>query len=103
VDNFVCETQAIASTHEDSLANGAVIGGGFEVAGIVIETTDDIVQVIERERVRQGLSQRQLCAEAGLSHGAYWFVKQNRGGLHMDTALRLLEAVGAGVSVEVQK
>jgi ribosome-binding protein aMBF1 (putative translation factor) len=47
-----------------------VIGGGFEVAGIVIETTDDIVQVIERERVRQGLSQRQLCAEAGLSHGA---------------------------------
>lgn len=65
-----------------------------------IETADDVVDFIERERIRQGLSQRKLCADAGLSHGAYWFVKHSGGGIHLDTALRLLEAVGANVRVE---
>ncbi len=67
-----------------------------------IQSAEDIVRFIEKERVRQGLSQRKLCADAGLSHGAYWFVKNNGGGIHLDTALRLLEAVGADVLVEVE-
>ena len=73
------------------------------MTGIVIESADDIVSLIERERVRQGLSQRKLCADAGLSHGAYWFVKQSAGGIHLETALRLLEAVGADVRIEVDE
>lgn len=67
-----------------------------------IETAEDVVDFIEQERVRQGLSQRKLCADAGLSHGAYWFVKNSNGGIHLDTALRLLDAVGANVKVERQ-
>lgn len=67
---------------------------------LVVETADDVVKLIEKERAKQGLSQRKLCAAAGLSHGAYWFIKHNRGGLHLDTAMRLLEAVGATVKVE---
>ena len=67
-----------------------------------IETAKDVVDFIERERVKKGLSQRMLCADAGLSHGAYWFVKHNNGGIHLDTALRLLDAVGVNVRLERQ-
>lgn len=73
------------------------------MTSIIIQSADDIVQFIEKERVRQGLSQRKLCADAGLSHGAYWFVKQSAGGIHLDTALRLLDAVGATVEVEANQ
>lgn len=73
------------------------------IEGIVIGKADDIVKLIEKERVRQGISQRKLCASAGLSHGAYWFVKHNGGGIHLDTAVRLLKAVGAEVVVEVER
>lgn len=65
-----------------------------------IETAKDVVDFIERERVKKGLSQRMLCADAGLSHGAYWFVKNSGGGIHLETALALLDAVGASVKVE---
>lgn len=69
----------------------------------LIETAEDVVSLIEKERVRQGLSQRKLCSEAGLSHGAYWFVKHNGGGIHLDTAIRLLNAVGADIVIEVER
>jgi len=71
------------------------------VTSISICNGDDIVEFIERQRVRLGMSQRKLCSEAGLSHGAYWFVK-NGSGLHLETALRLLEAVGAEMVVEIE-
>jgi len=71
------------------------------VTSISIDSGDDIVEFIERQRVRLGMSQRKLCSEAGLSHGAYWFVK-NGSGLHLETALRLLEAVGAEMVVEIE-
>lgn len=71
------------------------------LTNVLIENGDDVVKLIERQRLRLGMSQRKLCAEAGLSHGAYWFVK-NGSGLHLDTALRLLEAVGAEMVVEVE-
>lgn len=64
-----------------------------------VQTADEVVRIIEKERLRQGMSQRRLCSEAGLSHGAYYFVK-NGGGVHLDTALRLLTALGASVQVE---
>ncbi len=70
---------------------------------VAIEGADDIVRFIEKERVRQGLSQRKLCASAGLSHGAYWFVKQSTGGIQLDTALRLLNAVGADILIEQEQ
>ena len=69
----------------------------------VIETADDVIILIENERVRQGMSQRKLCALSELSHGAYWFVKHNGGGIHLDTAIRLLNAVGAEVVVKVER
>ena len=71
------------------------------MTSISIASGEDIVEFIERQRLRQGMSQRKLCAEAGLSHGAYWFVKQG-GGIHLDTAIRLLEAVGAEMVVEIE-
>lgn len=71
------------------------------MTSISICNGDDIVEFIERQRVRLGMSQRKLCSEAGLSHGAYWFVK-NGSGLHLETALRLLEAVGAEMVVEIE-
>lgn len=64
-----------------------------------VQTADEVVRIIEKERLRQGMSQRRLCSEAGLSHGAYYFVK-NGGGVHLDTALRLLSALGAKVQVD---
>lgn len=64
-----------------------------------VQTADEVVRIIEKERLRQGMSQRRLCSEAGLSHGAYYFVK-NGGGVHLDTALRLLTALGASVQVD---
>lgn len=67
---------------------------------IEIQSADEVVRIIEKERQRQGMSQRKLCSEAGLSHGAYWFVKHNGGGVHLDTALRLLSALGATVQVD---
>jgi len=70
---------------------------------IAIEGADDIVSFIGGERVRQGLSQRKLCADAGLSHGAYWFVKQSGGRIHLDTAMRLLNAVGADILIEQEQ
>ena len=71
------------------------------MTSISIDSGDDIVEFIERQRIRLGMSQRKLCSEAGLSHGAYWFVK-NGSGLHLETALRLLEAVGAEMVVEIE-
>lgn len=71
------------------------------LTSVSVASGDDIVEFIERQRVRLGMSQRKLCAEAGLSHGAYWFVKQSGGGIHLDTAIRLLEAVGAEMVVEI--
>lgn len=73
------------------------------MTSIIIQSADDIVRFIEKERVRQGLSQRKLCADAGLSHGAYWFVKQSAGRIHLDTAMRLLDAVGAEIVVEANQ
>lgn len=73
------------------------------MTSIIIQNADDIVRFIEKERVRQGLSQRKLCADAGLSHGAYWFVKQSAGRIHLDTAMRLLDAVGAEIVVEANQ
>ena len=71
------------------------------MTSISIDSGEDIVEFIERQRVRLGMSQRKLCSEAGLSHGAYWFVK-NGSCLHLETALRLLEAVGAEMVVEIE-
>lgn len=71
------------------------------LTSISIDSGEDIVEFIERQRLRLGMSQRKLCSEAGLSHGAYWFVK-NGSGLHLETALRLLEAVGAEMVVEIE-
>lgn len=70
---------------------------------ICVETPEHIVDFIERERLRQGVSQRKLCADAGLSHGAYWFVKNSNGRIHLDTAMRLLTALGADIVIEVQQ
>lgn len=73
------------------------------MTSIDIDSPDDIVRLIESERVRKGLSKRKLCADAGLSHGAYWYIEQSAGGIHLDTALRLLNAMGAGIVVEVSR
>jgi transcriptional regulator with XRE-family HTH domain len=70
---------------------------------IAIQSAEQVVRLIEKERIRLGVSQRKLCAEAGLSHGAYWFLKHNGGGIHFDTAFRLLKALGATVKVEPQQ
>jgi hypothetical protein len=70
---------------------------------IAIQSAEQVVRLIEKERIRLGVSHRKLCAEAGLSHGAYWFLKHNDGGIHLDTALRLLDALGACVEVELQQ
>lgn len=74
---------------------------GLLVMSVLIDDSEHFVEFIERQRVRLGMSQRKLCSEAGLSHGAYWFVK-NGSGLHLETALRLLEAVGAEMVVEIE-
>ncbi len=70
---------------------------------IAIQSAEQVVRLIEKERIRLGVSQRKLCAEAGLSHGADWFLKHNGGGIHFDTAFRLLKALGATVKVEPQQ
>lgn len=93
-------THEFASTTQDVLANESEAVEGLALADQVVETADDVVKLIENERFKQGLSQRKICADAGLSHGAYWFIKHNRGGLKLDTAMRLLDAVGATVKVE---
>lgn len=69
---------------------------------IAIQSAEQVVRLIEKERVRLGISQRKLCSDAGLSHGTYWFLKHNNGNLRLDTALRLLDALGACVEVEPQ-
>lgn len=66
-----------------------------------IADENDVIQFIEAERVRLGISERSLCAQAGLSHSALWYIKNSGAGhLKASTALRLIAALGGEVKIK---
>lgn len=64
-----------------------------------INSTDDLLAMIEQARTEQGLSARQLCAKMGKSPGLYWWLKQRGATTTFASALAFCEALGLEIEI----
>lgn len=65
-----------------------------------IEAAGDLMLLIERERVRQGLSMQELSLRAGKGASTYFAgLSRKTGNVHLETALRYARVLGLRVSV----
>jgi len=67
-----------------------------------IESSDDLLKAVEAARIEQGLSERQLSANANMSHGSYWWWKTHAGTTSLDVALRYIRTLGLKIEVSSQ-
>jgi transcriptional regulator with XRE-family HTH domain len=65
-----------------------------------IESSDDLLKIVEAARIEQGLSERQLSAKANMSHGSYWWWKTHAGTTSLDVAMRYINALGLRLDVK---
>lgn len=65
-----------------------------------IETTEDLVAVIEKRRVDMGLSERELAVTTGKSHGMYWWWKKRAKTTSFATVLNWCKALNLKISIE---
>lgn len=59
-----------------------------------------IVQLIETEREKQGISLRQIGKLSGLSHATYQSALRFNRGMNLESICKLLDAVGYRLKVE---
>lgn len=65
-----------------------------------LDTPEDLFELVEEERRRQGLSRRTLSARAGYAPSGYWYWANRRGKLSWDAAINYLKVLGLRVNVE---
>lgn len=59
-----------------------------------------ILQVIEKERLRQGMSKRELAKKAGVTDRSLYMWKSDKRGMTLTNADSLLKAVGMTLVIE---
>lgn len=62
----------------------------------------DILDMIEKERVRQKISLREIGRLSGLSHATYQSARRLERGMTWDSIIRILQALGFKLKVEVK-
>jgi len=65
-----------------------------------INSTADLIQLVEEHRVARGLSLRALCDQAHVSHSGYWYTMERGGDVKLSTALNYLGALGLRMQVQ---
>jgi len=58
--------------------------------------------VIQQSRLQQGLSQRELAKELGISQKWVWEMEQGKPGMLMDRLFLILEKTGVSLSAEFE-
>lgn len=64
-----------------------------------LETPGDFFATIEAQRQALGLTQRDLCKRAGLSHSAYWHAANRGNDIGLKAALRYCSVLGLTLRV----
>ena len=59
-------------------------------------------QIIQQSRLQQGLSQRDLARELGVSQKWIWEMEQGKPGILMDRLFKVLRATGITLSAEFE-
>ncbi len=65
-----------------------------------VDTPDDLFDLVEAERQKQGISRRALSAKAGYAPSGYWYWASKRGKLSLDAAINYLKVLGLRVNVD---
>lgn len=69
-----------------------------------IDTPSKFLEIVEKERVRQGVAVEALATRAGLSHAAYYYIRrQGTDRISLDTALRYARVLGLQLTCDVTK
>lgn len=61
---------------------------------MILTDSYQALDVIERKRNIEGISQREMAKRAGLSKNAYWYAAHEGKDLHVKSLILLAEAVG---------
>jgi transcriptional regulator with XRE-family HTH domain len=62
----------------------------------------EVLNIIEKERVRQKISLREIGRLSGLSHATYQSARRLERGMTWDSIIRILSALGFKLKVEVK-
>lgn len=62
-----------------------------------------ILQVIEKERLRQGMSKRELAKKAGVTDRSLYMWESDQRGMTLTNADSLLKAVGMTLVVDIER
>jgi transcriptional regulator with XRE-family HTH domain len=62
----------------------------------------EVIELIEAERVKQGISLRQIAKLSGLSHATYQSALRLNRGMTLESICKLLDAVGYKLKVVVK-
>ena len=62
-----------------------------------------ILQVIEKERLRQGMSKRELAKKAGVTDRSLYMWESHQRGMTLTNADSLLKAVGMTLVVDIER
>jgi len=60
---------------------------------------EELFSLIEEQRKKKGLSQRDLSKRAGLSHATYWFAASRGADITLNSALRYAGALDLNLQV----
>lgn len=64
-----------------------------------IEQPADLLTAIDERREQLGMSERDLCRRAGLSHGTYWFTRNKGTDVSLRVALAYCNVLGLTLKV----
>lgn len=59
-----------------------------------LTSPEDLFEAIEAQRQALGITQRDLCKQAGLSHSAYWYAAARGNDIGLRAALRYCNVLG---------
>jgi transcriptional regulator with XRE-family HTH domain len=62
-----------------------------------------ILQVIEKERLRQGMSKRELAKKAGVTDRSLYMWESDQRGMTLTNADSLLKAVGMTLVIDIER
>lgn len=65
-----------------------------------INNAEQLGKAISQLRAKKGVTLRQLSADSGVSHNTIYNVENNRAGISSDNLFKLLNHLGANLSIE---
>jgi hypothetical protein len=77
------------------------LGDAYAVRGEVMNQSE-VLNIIEKERVRQKISLREIGRLSGLSHATYQSARRLERGMTWDSIIRILSALGFKLKVETK-